>query len=198
MSMSLLKGAFQTPALHKGEDDGQRASVLISAQQCFGLVFARWVADQHPADGQRRQFSAMPPRSHTTPLDRLFTLTIPLDFLFFPPRRWVDENLIEGGLACADDAWLASFGTLFNGKKGIVERIIKLSWGDQAHLTMSTVKPQCQASVRTIAQHTDVTTWKPAMHGTDHLPCPHRNGFVPLAFCLSKGRGCGKNGQEGQ
>ena len=36
------------------------------------------------------------------------------------------------------------------------------------------------------------------MHGTDHLPCPHRNGFVPFACCLSEGGDSGKDDQEGQ
>ena len=98
----------------------------------------------------------MPPRDATAPRDPSPSLPTPGDLPFFPHRVGIDENLVQRGLARAHDSGLASFGTLLNGKKCVMEGIIELAWRDQRHLTLPTVKPERQTTVGTIAQHTDV------------------------------------------
>src|SRR5450755_3879858 len=139
----------------------------------------------------------MPPCDLATPLDRTLALPIPLNLTLFPLGGWVDEDLIEGGLAFANDPGLAPFGSLFHWKKCVVKGIIKLTRRDEGHGALRTVQPQCEATVRAIAHHTDLAIGEPSMHRTDHLLCPHGTRFVPLACRQTEGRGRRKHDEKG-
>jgi hypothetical protein len=78
MSTPLLKGHFQTPALHKVSDKLFCCLGGIGGKDSFGGTLARWITSENPADEERVKAIAIPQGCSRTDLQRPLSFTVPV------------------------------------------------------------------------------------------------------------------------
>lgn len=190
MGTRLLKRAFQALALHKCANDAQRIQARSGTHESFGLSLACRIAGEHPADGQRRRTKAILERRPAAPLHLSLALSVPEDLLFLPVRFWISQDLLQRRQARPHHLRLASTAALLERRGRLSENAVQAHRCDDAHPSQASVDSQFEDVVGAIAQHQDLAIRQPAMKQTDHLCCPHGNGFVPLAQAFTqRGRG---------
>lgn len=182
MAIPCRKRAFHAPTQHEGEKDGTCPPVWISPEKRLWFLLASWIARENPADRQGWLSKAIPQCRPSPPLPLPRALPIPADHILLPVSGRVNEEVIEPRYSFADHLRLATFGAPFDGRRRFSQDTLLLAGGNQGDLTMRTVNPSHQTVGGSVAHHADLAVWEPAMHDTDHLPCPHGHGFVPLAL----------------
>ncbi len=137
MATYFLKRHFDLPPAHVPGDDVVHGGGRIGAEEGTGTPFARWIAQQHPADGQRCFSIAVPERGAAGQVHREGLSDIPRQVFGLPHRGRVTEAVAQLRLPwplLGFDAWFA-FGLRWD---GIVELGIEQQTRNQSDTVLAT------------------------------------------------------------
>jgi hypothetical protein len=119
---------FHHPAQDKPGDDLDCLCIWIGAKQGHWLVSAFWIANKHPADGDRRDGGLIPESRTSRHLHLSRCSPIPADRVFLPLRRRIAEAPRELGLRFAFERIATSFAC-FTHRGRIVQADIQAQAG---------------------------------------------------------------------
>ncbi|HEU5377701.1 MAG TPA: hypothetical protein VFV38_19930 [Ktedonobacteraceae bacterium] len=169
MSTALLKSRFQRPTMHEGSHDRLGTQALIGTQQRLDRTFARCIACEDPANGQRGMADAIPPGRSRTPRDEAVALAVPRHLALLPCGGGIGQDRFQRGQPFADHLRPATSAALLGGRGRSVQGAIEPCRSDEGHSAGGGLHTQFQATGSHIAQHADRWREEPAVEQAHRL-----------------------------
>src|SRR5438270_8918179 len=144
--MAFLEGGFQTPSLHKIEDNLLSGLALIGGKQRLRRALALRITSEHPTDGQGIRAIAIPQSRGCADLHHAFAFPIPIHCDALPYRLGVMQDRLERWQAFSNHTWTtnrmlgAHFGRL-------VDHRVQAKRSDKRHVLSDTMQSQFQNAV---------------------------------------------------
>src|SRR5258706_8251499 len=197
MGAPLLKGHFQTPALHKILDDLLCRLGRIGGKERFRGTLARWITCENPTDRQGGISGAIPQRRPRRDLQRALSLTVPVQRELLPDRLRVLQYLLQGSKTGTDYSGTTHgvFGAFW---RWLMKDRIQMTSRDESDLLRLRMQSQLQHGISGITHQLDFSVGKPSADQADHLVRPHPDRLVPLAQAFTHLRSRREHTQEGQ